>query len=530
MTAILAVSMLQSVGMALGEILQPSNMLFLLFGVLVGLAVGALPGIGGISGMAVLLPVALSLEAEYSLALMLGIAVASDMSDQLPAVMFGIPGTASAQATILDGHPLARRGEAGRALAAAYVSSVVGGLIGGVALFAVIPIARPLVLALGSPELFMLGVLGVSLTATLSGRAPIKGLVGGCLGLMLGVVGFDKVAGGYRWTFDELYLNDGVSIIILALGLFAVPEIIDLMRRGTPISGDDKADVGGGILRGMFEPFKHWFLLARTSLIGIVVGIIPGLGGAVVDWFAYGHALQTERGARETFGTGDIRGVIGVEAAANSKEGGGLIPTLLFGVPGSSTMALLLTVLFAVGVTPGPTMATTQLPMTLFLIWSLVIGNILAAAVMLSALPLTSKIVRVPIHRLVPIMVILIAVAAVQASRSPLDLLALIVLSGLGWAMKELDWPRAPLIIGFVLSDVLERFFFISTQRYGYSWLARPGVVLLGLLSLGSVVAGIRFFLSSKRHDSAPDDHTPNTDDLPPPDESAHLAEEGTHA
>lgn len=492
---ILAVGLFESLGEAFGRIIQPQNLLFLCIGVLVGLMVGALPGIGGISGMAVLLPVALSLDVEVSLALMLGISVASGMSDQLPAIVFGIPGTASAQATILDGHPLARQGQAGRALAAAYTSSLIGGLLGGVVLLAVIPVARPIVLALGSPELFMLGVLGVSLTATLSGDAPLKGLVGGCLGLMLGVVGFDSVAGGYRWTFDGLYLRDGVSIIILALGLFAVPEILELMQRGTPISDDETTRLGKGILTGILDPFRHWFLVIRTSIIGIIVGIIPGMGGAVADWFAYGHAMQTERGARETFGKGDIRGVIGVEAATNSKEGGALIPTLFFGVPGSSTMALLMAVFFAVGLQPGPSMATTQLPTTLFLLWSLVIGNIIAGVVMLSVLPLTSRIVKVPIHRLVPFMVVLIAVAAVQASRNALDLVVLVAMSGLGWAMKELNWPRAPLIIGFVLSDVLERFFFISTQRYGLTWFARPGVVILGILSIVSVVVGIRYYV-----------------------------------
>jgi len=483
---------------ALAEVFQLSNLGFLVFGVVVGLAVGAVPGIGGFSAMALLLPFSFTMEAQAAIGMMLGIAAASTISDTAPAILFGVPGSAAAQATVLDGHALARKGEAARALGASYSAAMLGGLVGAGFLLLAIPVARVLVKAFGSPELFALGLIGVAMTGSLSGNAPLKGLAAGGLGLLLGMIGFDQVTGSLRWTFDSLYLYDGLPLVVVALGLFGIPELLQLMHGGESISGGDEPTVGS-ILEGIKDTIRNWFLVIRTSAIGIFTGTVPGLGGAVVDWFAYGHALQTEKGAHETFGKGDIRGVIGVDAAANAKDGGGLLPTLFFGVPGSTVTALLLTVFLVHGIQPGPALATTGVELTLAIVFSLVLANLLGGSIMLLLGKSIAKISIVPIHIVSPIVIALIVFASVQATSNPRDLLVLGLFGLVGAMMKDTGWPRPPLLVGFILSPILERYYFISTQRYGYSWLGRPWVIVSLSVSIFVVVGAIRQLRKVKR-------------------------------
>jgi len=342
---------------AFWNLMEPARLLFLFFGVLMGLALGAIPGLGGLVGLAILLPFTFDMDAYKAFALMIGLISVTSTSDTIPAVLFGVPGTSASQATVLDGHPMAKKGEAGRAFGAAYMASLIGGLFGAIVLAVSIPILRPVVLAFGSPEFFMMGLLGISMVAVLSGNAPVKGLIVGALGLCIGMIGMDPQTGVLRWVFGELYLWDGVPLVPVALGIFAIPEIVDLAIKGTRIA-DVPAENMKGVLVGIKDAFRHWFLVLRCGLVGVWVGFTPGLGSSVVDWFAYGHAVQTEKGARETFGTGDVRGVIAPESANNAKEGGALIPTIAFGVPGSASMALLLGAMTIQGLTPGSAMLT----------------------------------------------------------------------------------------------------------------------------------------------------------------------------
>jgi len=483
--------MLEAAISAIYNLLEPMRLLFLFIGVFMGLALGAIPGLGGLVGLAILLPFTFDMDPFMAFAIMIGLTSVTSTSDTIPSVLFGVPGTAASQATILDGHPMAKKGEAGRAFGAAYMASLMGGLFGALVLALSIPILRPIVLAFGSPEFFMMGMLGISMVAVLSGRAPIKGLVVGGMGLAVGMIGMDPQTGVLRWVFGQLYLWDGVPLVPVALGIFAIPEIVDLTIKGTSITDVPKENLKGVVV-GIKDAFHHWFLVLRCSAVGVWVGAVPGLGASVVDWFAYGHAIQTEKGASETFGKGDVRGVIAPESANNAKEGGALIPTIAFGVPGSASMALLLGAMTIQGLTPGTDMLTKHLDITYTMIWSIAIANIFGTGLCLLLTNQLAKIALVRIHLLVPIVVVMVVLASFQATRHYGDLLSLMFFSFLGWFMKRFGWPRPPLILGLVLSGIIENYLFISISRYGATWTTRPIVVIIGLLIIGSLYYGFR--------------------------------------
>ena len=473
---------------ALGIVLSPSHFLMLIAGVSMGMAIGILPGLGGIVGMTILLPVIYGMEPHSAFALLIGMVAVIPTSDTFPSVMMGIPGSSASQATIMDGYPLAKKGEAARALGAAFTASLIGGLFGAMVLSIIIPIARPIVLAFASPELFMLALLGMSMVGVLSGKNPIKGILAAGIGLMIGALGDAPAVPEYRYTFDIDYLMDGVPLVIVGLGLFAIPEIVDLLIKGRAIS--EVAKLGKGWLDGVKDTLRHKFIVLRCSVIGVIVGIIPGLGGSVVDWIAYGHIIQTTKD-RENFGKGDIRGVIAPESANNAKEGGGLIPTFLFGIPGSGSMAVFLGGLLILGIQPGPAMIKDQLDLVYTAVWSLALANVFGAGLSIFLSKPITRLTVIPFSYLAPFMVLIITFASYQASRSWGDLIALLIMGILGWIMKQYGWPRPAALIGFVLSDNLETYLFISVQRYGWSWFARTGVIVLAFIIIVSVGMGI---------------------------------------
>ncbi len=328
---------------ALVTLLSYQHLFYLCFGVFLGMVIGILPGLGGTSGLALLLPFVYNMEPSKALAMMIGLQSVTATSDTFPAILMGIPGTASAQATVVDGFPLSKKGQAARALAAGFSASLLGGLFGALVLSFAIFYAEPIMNAMGFSEQMMLIVLALTTVGMLTGSHPLKGLAACSIGLMIGAFGSAPVSGVERLTFGTEYLVDPIKLVIVGLAMFAMPEIVDLLRRQITIS--ESGVLGAGWLQGVKDTLSHWWIVLRCACIGCLVGALPGLGGSVIDWIAYGHVVQTSKD-RETFGTGDIRGVIAPEAANNAKEGGALIPTILFGIPGSGSMALLLGGLF----------------------------------------------------------------------------------------------------------------------------------------------------------------------------------------
>ncbi|MGZ9272563.1 MAG: tripartite tricarboxylate transporter permease, partial [Candidatus Binatia bacterium] len=400
------------------------------------------------------------------------------------AVLISVPGGSGSQATVLDGYPLAKQGQAMRALSASFVASLVGGLIGPVVLLASLPFLRPMVLSFGSPEFFMLTFWGVTMVGVLSGNVPLKGLLAGILGIFIAAVGADDKSGIERFTFDTAYLIEGIDLVLVALGVFAIPECIDLAARKTKVA--ETQELGEGFWQGARDVFRHWWLTLRASAIGIWVGFLPGLGSSVADWFAYAHAVQTEKHP-ENFGKGDIRGVIAAESSNNSKEAGDYIPTLAFGIPGGTSTALILTALIAVGINPGPEMLTTQLNLTFAVVWTLTIANIIAVAICLAFIKPISRMCFMPFFSLVPLILVFVFIGAFAANRSSIDLIALLGFSFLGFIMRRHGWPRSPLVLGMVLGDKMENYLWLSYGRFGFEWMTRPAVMIIAALLVMSL-------------------------------------------
>lgn len=480
----------ESIVSALYTLLSPEHALFLCAGVFLGLVVGILPGLGGTAGLALLLPFVFGMSPTNALAMMIGLQSVTATSDTFPSVLMGIPGTASSQATVVDGFPLSKRGEAARALAAAFSASLIGGLFGALVLTFAISYAEPIINAMGFSEQMMLIVLALTMVGMLTGSHPLKGLAACAIGLMIGAFGSAPVSGVERLTFGTEYLIDPIKLVIVGLAMFAMPEIIDLLRRQFTISRT--GTLGAGWLQGLKDTLANWWIVLRCSTIGCVVGALPGLGGSVIDWIAYSHVIQTSKN-RQHYGHGDIRGVIAPEAANNAKEGGALIPTLLFGIPGSGSMALLLGGFILIGIEPGIELISNEGDLVYLMIWSVAVANIVGAGTCLILAPQIARLTTIRYTLIAPFMFGLIFFAAFQATRDWGDLLALMLLGMLGVYMKRFGWPRPALLIGYVLSSRVETSIYHATTTYGLSFLNRPIVIVLLILTIISIVAAIRF-------------------------------------
>ena len=474
-------------------VLQWKALAFMLLGIGLGFWVGLLPGLGGATTLALMLPFVYTMTPVEGFAFLLGMHSVVATTGDITSVLFGVPGEGTTAATILDGHAMAKNGEAGRALGAVLASSLVGALVGAFALALAIPVVRPLVLSFGSPELFMLAIVGLAFIASLSaqgGRGMLRGFLAGGLGLLVATVGQDPQAGIARYTFDSLYLWGGLDLVPVLIGIFAIPEIIDLAVRGTSIAGNvPSGRLSKGALEGVKDTFRHFWLTIRCSLIGTFIGIMPGLGGAVAQWMAYGHATQSARTAEERkgFGQGDVRGVLGPGAANNSKEGGSLIPTVAFGVPGSSAMAVLLGGFFLMGLVPGPDMLTQHLAVTFSMVWTIILANVVTVGACFLFLNHLATLTTVRGHLLIPLILVLVFIGSYTSNNHYGDVVVMLLFGGIGYLMVLGGWPRAPFVLGFVLGKIAENYLYISVARYEAAWLSRPIVMALFALAIAVI-------------------------------------------
>ena len=484
--------MLHSALTALELLLEPMRLLILVAGVLIGLTLGAIPGLGGVVGLAVMIPFTYNLDTATAFALLLGMAAVTTSSDLIPAILFGVPGSVGAAATTIDGHQMAKQGRAGRAFGAGFAASLFGGLIGAFILALSIPILQPVMLAIGSPELLAFSIFGLSMVATLSGRAPLKGLAAAGIGLMISMVGAGAQTGTMRWTFDWLYVWDGVPLIPITLGLFALPELADMAinRRQIAAMPIERVDMSNQ-WDGVRDVIQNWWLVLRCSTMGTLLGVVPGIGSSVIDWIVYGYAKRSCRNA-EGFGSGDVRGVIAPESANNAKEGGHLVPTIAFGVPAGTSMTLLLGAFLMHGLTPGPDMLTKNLDVTYGIIWTLTLAHVLGAVICLFGSRWLARLAEIRHGVMLPLIAPVVFIAAFQGTRSWGDLYMLVGFGILGWIMKRLDWPRPPMVLGLVVGKIFERYLFISMQIYGDAWMLRPVVLVVGVLIAWALYAPMK--------------------------------------
>ena len=471
---------------------------FLVLGVFLGLWLGAVPGIGGVTGLIVLLPFTLSMDAVPAFALLLGMFAVTATSDTVASVMLGVPGTASSQATILDGHPLARRGQAARAFGAAFTVSAFGGVAGALMLAVSLPVIRPVILAFGMAEFFMLTALGLAMVGSLSGRSIRKGLTVACIGLLISTVGYSEYDSVPRFWFGVDYFLNQMPLVAVVMGLFAIPELMDLAIRNRAISDVPLAQKGASMLDGIRDAWRNRWLSLRCSAIGIYVGMLPGLGSSVVDWVAYGHAVQSSKD-KEKFGQGDIRGVIAPESANNAHRGGALIPTVAFGIPGDFAMAILLGALMIQGLRPGIEMLTTNLPITFSMVWTLIVANVLAAGALMIWSRQVARLAFVNGHLIVGGVIVFVFMGSWLGNQSLGDWILMFTLAVVGYVMKVSGWPRPPLVVALVLGPLMENSFIVANRIYGdFGWITRPLVLLFLVALVATIYAAARGIIKNR--------------------------------
>jgi len=457
---------------------------FMLIGIGIGLAVGILPGLGSGTALVLMFPFVFGMKPVEAFAFLLGMASVVSTAGDITSILFGIPGESDCAASILDGHPLAKQGQAGRAIAASLMSSLMGAIFGGMVLTLSVPLVRPLILSFGSPGMFMLGILGLTFIATLSGGDILKGLVAGGLGLLLALVGLDSYTATPRYTLGQYYLWDGVPLVPVTIGLFAIPEIVDLAVKGGSISEVVVTKIGN-VTDGIKDAFHHWKLVLRCSAIGALIGIMPGIGSGVGQFLAYAHAVQSSPN-KERFGKGAIEGVLGPGAANNSKEGGSLIPTVAFGVPAGLHSALLLGAFTILGLTPGLAMLRPEqnLSLTYSLVWTIIVANLITVPLCFLLLKQLVRLTRVRGGLLIPILLMLVYLGGFVNNTFG-DMIMVLLFGALGVLMVAFGWMRPPLLIGLVLGRILEKNFFISIDAYGgFGWFGRPVVIILFLITV----------------------------------------------
>lgn len=449
--------MTETVFSALAMLFTFNGMMFLGLGVAIGCIFGAIPGLGGATAIALIIPITFGMEPAQAITLIGGVMGSVAFGGSIPAILLNTPGIAPNAATCFDGFPLAQQGKAGMAIGAAAAASSLGGLIGLAILIAIIPIAKEVVLLFTPTEFFSLAILGLGAIALSTGGKFLRGLIAGGVGLALAFVGFDIINGNTRFTAGIEYLFDGIPIVPTLVGLFAIAEMINLTVKGGTVASEGQTGVEiSGVTDGIKAVFRNYKIVLRGSAIGAFIGAIPGVGGTVASFLSYASTVQASKNP-ESFGKGNIQGVIASESANNAKDGGALIPTLAFGIPGSAEMAIFLGALILHGIEPGPLMLIEHEDVVFSLILAIAVAAVAASLIGLLLARYLSLVTLVDVHVLAPI-VISIALIGVYALHSDMgDVVVSMIFGLIGYLMIRFDYPRITLVIALVLGELAER-------------------------------------------------------------------------
>ena len=461
------------------------NILYPVAATLAAMVVALLPGISAAALMALAIPLTLAWD-PVPVVLVFGALVGgATFMGSVSAILFNIPGSNPAAATLIDGYPMAREGKARTALAASATASALGSTFGIVVLVALLPFVRQLVPRLGPPEYLLLSVWGLVTIGTVIRGSAVKGLVMAGLGLMVSFIGLDPHTATPRFTLGSLYLEDGLNVVPVFLGLFAIAEVIDLSVSGrTTISGKTSPEsLGGSTREGVMAVLRHRALLLRSSAIGTLVGVIPGLGGTAAAFIAYGDATRRARtGDGSRFGEGDIRGVIAPEAAADAKDGASLLTTLAFGIPTGATSAVLLGALAIHGIRPGAELMSTGLPLTFAIIWSLFFSNWMTSILGFASIRPLTRLTTVRVTRLVPAILILATLGALAQQARIADVWTAYAFGAIGHLLKKHGWPRIAFVMALVLGPLFETNLGLTLSLEALNrvaFFARPTVLVL---------------------------------------------------
>lgn len=482
-------AMIEAMRVALTTLISWPTIAFVLIGTLIGVVFGALPGLGGTIAIALLIPVTFGMDSTSAVVLFSSTLGGVAFGGSISAILINTPGTAPNAATCFDGYPLARQGRAGEALGISATASALGAVFGLAILVLLIPIARKIILAFSSPEFFWLAILGLTIIAVAAGDNLLKGIIAGGFGLMLSFIGYANVTGTYRYGFGTEYLWDGIELVPALIGLFAIAEIIKLTAEGGTIANTDIVENRGGALKGAKKVLAHPSLFLRSSAIGTLIGIIPGAGGTVANFISYMQAVQTSDDP-DSFGSGNEEGVIASEAANDAKDGGALLPTIVFGIPGSAAMAVLLSGLILHGLDPGRQLLNQNLSFLFLIIFSLIFANILTSILGIGSANQIARLTHIPVTVLTPAILVISLVGAFALRNSLGDVVLALVFGFIGYAMITFDYSRVAVIIALILGPMAEKAFLqsrmISDSGY-WIFVSRPISLLLILLTIVSL-------------------------------------------
>lgn len=477
------------------------NPLYVIAGVLFGMLIGFLPGMAGSVALALLIPISYQMDPAVAVLFLIAAYSPAGFGGMLTSILVNTPGAPENAATTFDGYPLAKQGRAGAAIGAATAASVAGGLLGAVVLVALIPVAQRFVLSFSYPEFLMMAVFGLTTIAVMTDRNAYKGLLAAGFGFLLAFVGLDPIVGGERFTFGSFYLTDGVGTVPVLIGLFAGAEVLALFGRGATVAQDAVVDVHGRpaeqsalqgpvtFWQGVRATFSYKWLVLRCSMIGTVVGVIPGVGGTVSGFMAYSHARQTSRNP-EMFGKGALDGVIGAESANDAKEGGSLLPTIAFGIPGSIGMAILLGALILHGVPAGPTLLIDHIDIVYMLIIGMVVSKLIAPVVVWLVAMQATRLTRLRPGVFTPLIVVAALVGTYTVGLQFLDVAVALLFGYIGYAMRRYGFSRVALIIAFVLGELVERSYYQTLGTFGEIGVVATRPISGSLLAVTVIVLG----------------------------------------
>lgn len=483
--------------------LQPQNLLIAFIGAFIGTIVGLLPGLGPINGVAILLPFAyaLGLPVDSALILLAAVYLGCEYGGRISAILLNVPGDAGAIMTTLDGYPLAQQGKAGIALSLSSISSFIGSTIAfiGIVLFA--PILAKWAISFGPAEYFALMVFAIVCLTGLVSTQPFKTLIMALMGLGLSTVGMDAITGVYRFTFDSVGLSDGIAFTTVVIGLFSISEILLLLERTTV--GKVVLEQGKRSLFNFKEFLSALTTMIRGSLIGFFSGILPGAGASVASAMAYTTERKMAKDSSK-FGKGDLRGLAAPESANNAAACGSFVPMLTLGVPGSGTTAVMMGALTMYNITPGPQLFTEQPTLVWALIASLMIGNIILLVLNLPLVGFFARLLSIPSYILIPIIATVSFVGVYAIHSTIFDLLLCMGLGIIGYVLRKFDFPLAPLILGFVLGELMEsnlrRALSISQGELSILWHSNISMGLWVMSALLLILPVVRKYLFIKKH------------------------------
>ncbi|QAT50044.1 C4-dicarboxylate ABC transporter permease [Caproiciproducens sp. NJN-50] len=478
-----------AIASSLSLILTPYGLLSILGGVLCGIFVGVMPGLSSVMGMAIMLPVALTMSGDYGILMMLGIFCGAIYGGSITAILINTPGTANSAATCLDGHPLALKHQAGRAISISTTASTFGGLFSTFMLLWTSPVLCKFALSFSAQESFALALFGISIVAGISSQNIVKGIMGALIGLLLATIGVDSTTGVYRFTFGTVYLTGGISNIPVLIGLFAFSQgLINIEEnfKTKRVKVQEKLErilPSGSDLRRIFPT------LIRSSVIGTIIGAIPGTGGDIAAWVGYNEAKRWSKHPEE-FGHGAIDGVAGPEAANNAISGGALIPLLSLGIPGDACTAIMLGCLMMLGITPGPLLMSENPEKVYLIILGMFAANIFMAICGFGGIKIFTKISSVPEVILDPLIFVFCFVGTFAVNHTIGDVYLMIICGILGYFLIKMDFSVPPIILGMILGNILEKNFRRSLVLAGGDWttfFTRPISCIFIVLSVLSV-------------------------------------------